>query len=281
MIFIITAVHNRIEITKKFIQNVQNQKYKDKHLILIDDGSTDGTSDMVKRIIPNSTIIKGNGDLWWGGSLNEAYKWISTNKVDDNDYVMFANDDTEFEDNYIEIAIKLLEKNPNTLIAGCGYSIKSGKLIDSAFIHDFKTGVKIGGIGPNNEGNCASTRSLFFRVCDFKKVGGFRPVLLPHYASDYEWTIRAAKQGLKIKSFEELKYFFDEGTTGDNDYNKLSIRKIFSKRSNCNPIYKLNFIVISTPLKYIPEHLICQFKRYLFKIPVLFKIIKDKYKLLK
>lgn len=47
-----------------------------------------------------------------------------------------------------------------------------------------------------DEINCLSTRGLFLRVKDFKKIGGFYPKLLPHYLSDYEFTIRAYKKSL-------------------------------------------------------------------------------------
>lgn len=275
-IYVITAVHNRYVITEKFVKSLLEQTYSNIHLILIDDGSTDGTQTMVKELMPNSTIIQGNGGLWWGGALHKAYKWLCKSNINEYDYVMFANDDTTFDNNYIETAIDLLKKQSNTLITGCGYSLNSGKLLDAAFAHDFKTGNRVEDLKADNEGNCASTRSLFFRATDFKKIRGFHPILLPHYASDYEWTIRASKKGFQIKSFKELKYYFDEGTTGNNEINNLTLRQLFSKRSNRNPIYRLNFILLTTPLKYLPVHLVIQFKRYIKKISILREVISRK-----
>ena len=46
MIHVITAVHNRYSITEKFADRLLAQTYKDIHLILVDDGSTDSTADM-------------------------------------------------------------------------------------------------------------------------------------------------------------------------------------------------------------------------------------------
>lgn len=95
MIYIITAVHNRRAITESFIDQLLKQTYKVFVLIIVDDGSTDGTSEMIKSKINDAVIIRGNGNLWWGGALHKAYKWIKQNALTDA-YVMIANDDIFF-----------------------------------------------------------------------------------------------------------------------------------------------------------------------------------------
>lgn len=62
MIHVITAVHNRAEITERFVRGLRKQTYNDIHLILIDDGSTDSTVTIIKKLFPNNTIIYGNGN---------------------------------------------------------------------------------------------------------------------------------------------------------------------------------------------------------------------------
>ncbi len=274
MIHIITAVHNRYKITEKFIKTLLRQSYKDIHLVLVDDGSTDGTADMVKTLMPDSTIITGDGELWWGGALHKAFLWVKDNLANKpQDFVMFANDDTDFPDDYIERAVALTEKNTNTLLTGCGISRQSGKQVDGAVEFNFKK--LSGNISKAGRGNCASTRSLFFRVSDLLKIGGFHPVLLPHYASDYEWAIRAVrKYGYSIMCDHSLKYEVDETATGDNNYEKLTGKKLFSKRSGSNPFYKIVFIFLAVPVKYIPAALINQIGRYFGKFKVFLQILK-------
>lgn len=277
MIYIITAVHNRFDITEKFVKNLCCQTYKNLKLILVDDGCTDGTAEMVLSHLPNSVILKGDGNLWWGGALHEAYKWISKNTTQDqnNDFVMFANDDTDFDQSYIERAIDILKDKKKTLLTGCGISRQTGEFFDGSVIVDFDTNTT--SKTANQPGNCASTRSLFFRVGDFKKIGGFHPVLLPHYGSDYEWTIRACrKHGYTVFCDESLKYFADETTTGNNFYDKMTLKQLFSKRSVSNPFYKINYVVLTTPFYSLIKALSRQIGRYFKKFSLFVSISKRK-----
>ena len=117
MIYVITAVHNRYKITEKFIDVLLKQSYKDITLILVDDGSTDGTDKMALSKMPNTQIIYGNGNLWWGGALHKAYLWVKKNLNNKrDDYVMFANDDTEFDE----------EKAGDVDVAGLGNVMMKG-----------------------------------------------------------------------------------------------------------------------------------------------------------
>ena len=270
MIYAVTAAHNRREITKKFIESLKRQTCGDIHLVLVDDGSDDGTDEMVNAEFPSSPILYGSGNLWWGGALHKAYKWLRDN-ASDGDILLISNDDTRFDDRYLETGAKLVREHPNTLVAGCGYGLQGDRQLDGIFHHSFTDGT--GRLLPaDSEGNCASTRSLFLTVGMMKRIGGFHPILLPQYFSDFEWTIRAGRKGFRIRSFQELSYRFDEGATGDNQYDKLTWRRLFGKRSGLNPLYRLNFVLLSTPLPYLPGHLAHQAGRYLKKLPLIRKM---------
>ena len=151
-IHIITACHNRISVTKKFVECLKQQSYSNIHLILVDDGCTDGTAEMVMSNMPEATIIKGNGNLYWGGALHEAYKWIIGNSLPDDDIIFFTNDDNVFQSTYLENSVRHLRENRNSLIAGNGFSIQTGKQCDGVSFCDLKTG-EIVLLGTHAEGN--------------------------------------------------------------------------------------------------------------------------------
>ena len=137
-VYIIMPVHNRKEVTRTFILCLLEQTYKNYHLVLVDDGSTDGTADMVKSYLPESTILTGKGDWWWGGSLEQGYQWVKAHVVTRGDVVLIANDDVEFGPDYLQNGINFLKNAPGTLLLSPAYSRQSGKLIDAGVIADWR-----------------------------------------------------------------------------------------------------------------------------------------------
>ena len=74
MIYIFLPVHNRREVTLEFVAILNSQTYQNFKLLLIDDGSSDGTAAAVREQI-DATVITGSGNCWWGGALDLAYDW--------------------------------------------------------------------------------------------------------------------------------------------------------------------------------------------------------------
>lgn len=262
MIYVVTAVHNRKNITRSFVEKLKKQTTeKNIHFVMVDDGSTDGTADMVKKEYPNSTVIYGDGNLYWGGALHKAYQYLLKKTIGDKDIVLLVNDDSKLEPEYMDKLSNILEKHPNDLVTGCAYGSATGYYMDGPVEFDLYTSeVKL--LPAGCSGNCASTRALGMYGKVFKELGGFHPILLPHYASDYEYTIRAHKKGHNIISDEGLSYTFSEETTGDNSHKNLSLKKIFSKRSKLNPFYKLSFFCMIVPVYRIPCMIVYQVKNF-------------------
>ena len=272
MIYVVTAVHNRENITKAFVEQLNKQINKDNIcFLMIDDGCTDNTVSVVKSIMDKSIIISGNGSLWWGGALHEAYKWIKDHAKKE-DFVMFANDDTYFSEDYISRAIELLCDKSKVLLAGYGISIQSGAMMDGAVLFspaDTSFSIRVG------EGNCASTRSLFCKASDVIAIGGFHPHLLPHYWSDYEWTIRACyKKNYKVICDSNIAYYMNEESTGDNDCSIINRNQVFSKRSVANPWYKIIFIILATPKRYKIKALFKQINKYIHIRKTIMEILR-------
>ncbi len=61
----------------------------DVRVILVDDGSRDGTAAAVAEAFPDVRILTGDGSLWWGGAMAQGLSAVG----DDSDFQLWLNDD--------------------------------------------------------------------------------------------------------------------------------------------------------------------------------------------
>lgn len=252
MLYIITAVHNRYDITKLFVDNLKKQNNQAFTLVLVDDGSTDGTADMVIEALPHSIILKGDGNLWWGGALHKAYKYLSNGIVKDTDNILICNDDIEFDKSFLDDGIEKISENNHCLILSKAVDRIDGSLVSKACKRNPITADMIP-IDFGQKGNCGSTRAAFMSGKAYVNIGGMHPILLPHYCSDVEYVMRAARKGYPCVTYERPVCRVNNETTGINK--STSIKQTFSKRYMNNPIYKLNYILLITPFYLLPAYI--------------------------
>jgi GT2 family glycosyltransferase len=95
------------------------------------------------------------------------------------------------------------------------------------------------------------------RTADFLALEGFHPRLLPHYASDYEFTIRARRKGLKLVCDPRLSLLVDESTSGyhrieetEKSFFRMLKKKFFSVKTPANPFYWTAFILLACPWRW-------------------------------
>jgi GT2 family glycosyltransferase len=92
LVYIIIPVHNRKVITLTCLNTLQcNGDMGRYRILVIDDGSTDGTAEAISRFYPDVTVLPGDGNLWWTGSIAKGMKYAVKNGAD---YFIWLNDDT-------------------------------------------------------------------------------------------------------------------------------------------------------------------------------------------
>ena len=260
-VFILLPVHNRREITGHFIDFLLSQTYENYHLVLIDDGSTDGTADMVGSKVPADklTVIKGKGNWWWAGSLQQGINWLRRRGVNTSDVVLMINDDVTFGMEFLERGVRFILRHPEALLLARYYDAKTNRIVESGVKADWSCMSFQEATSPE-EINCFSTRGLFLSYMALMKLGDFHPFLLPHYGSDYEYTMRAPKKGLKMRTIPELYLQANDeatGIRGGGERNFLNEwRTMFSKRCAYNPVYWTTFILLACPPRWIAPNLL-------------------------
>lgn len=102
---VLIAVHNRLHFTSRCItclkSALQNAELR---IIVIDDGSTDGTSEWLTVNAPDVRQLKGDGNLWFGGGTQMGIDYAKANLAD-VDYVMTLNNDAFVEPGCVDALI--------------------------------------------------------------------------------------------------------------------------------------------------------------------------------
>lgn len=104
-IAVLMCCYNRKEKTVDAINKIYNQSNGGKYkfdIYLLDDGSSDGTSESVQLKFPDVNVIKGDGSYFWNGGMRKAY---NTAKQKEYDFYIWMNDDTFIHDNAFKILL--------------------------------------------------------------------------------------------------------------------------------------------------------------------------------
>ncbi len=196
----ILTCHNRKKKTLTCLADLMNQdeiSKVDLHVYLVDDGSTDGTSDAVKQKFPQVNILQGDGTLYWNGGMRFAF---SIAKKSDYDYYLWLNDDTYLYSN----ALKSLLETSRSINRK-----KGGEVIVTGTINDIDTGkVNYGGrnkksklqplkfiqVESNNEPQPCDTFNgnvvLIPRIIT-QKIGNISPEYSKQHGGDFDYGLRA------------------------------------------------------------------------------------------
>lgn len=109
------AVFNRVQFTRTCLNLLQNQTYPEIRPVVVDDGSNDGTAEMVTSEHPEAVLLRGDGNLYWTGAMHRGMSHILSHAGPD-DYVLLLNDDLVFEPNLVESMLECSKAHPRSLI---------------------------------------------------------------------------------------------------------------------------------------------------------------------
>ena len=103
---IVMATYNRAYCIEKAINSVLNQSFKDWELIIVDDGSTDNTEEIIKKYLSNKKIkyIKLKKNSGVNVARNRAIKEVK------GEYCLILDSDNELKSNILEKYTNYIKK---------------------------------------------------------------------------------------------------------------------------------------------------------------------------
>jgi GT2 family glycosyltransferase len=249
---IVLTVFNSLNYTQNCLKTLleirdkaglTNDKVK---VILVDDGSSDGTSEWVKTHYPDVILLEGDGNLWWSGGINMAVKHAIENLK--FNYTLWMNNDIKPADDYlIQLWNKLNTIDEKTIMGSKIYNKDNHKVWSMGGYFNPRTGA-YGMIGFEEddkelykspmESDWFPGMGTTFHKSVYEKIGYINQVDFPQYHGDSDFTYRAKLNGFKLICYPDLKMYNDTSHSGL--MHQGQIRKLYTTLTGIKSFYNFN-----------------------------------------
>jgi len=189
---VIMAVYNGEKFLRQAVQSILNQNFKDFEFIIINDGSTDRTLEILKSFKDSRIRIFNRENKGLANSLNEGI-FLSKGK-----YIARMDSDDESLKNRLKLQYEYMESNPDIdILGGQAWKINEynqiiGVMNKPRSFNDIARYIKCA---------CPVIHPTYFvRKHVYKRVGGYRD-FAP--TQDYDFILRAFEFAYKINNLPD------------------------------------------------------------------------------
>lgn len=270
-IAVLLTCFNRVQKTLACLENLFSSIPDNVALqvFLVDDGSSDGTGEAVRKSFPKVNVIQGTGSLYWNRGMHLA--WETASNKEKFDYYVLLNDDTFIYPNALEELIGCaLEQNNSAIVCAAFCGEKSGEF---TYGGRSKNGIAIMPKGFIQECYSINGNCLLVPKKVYDSVGNLDPIF-PHAIGDFDYGQRAVAKGYKLVTTR--RYL---GTCESNAYLpkwcyshvplKERVKALYSPLGNSHPKYYFIYVKRHFGLALALKHFITIHLRLL--IPNLWK----------
>jgi N-acetylglucosaminyl-diphospho-decaprenol L-rhamnosyltransferase len=278
-IFIVVPVHNRKALTERFLECLAKQRFRDFTVIVVDDGSTDGTSELIGDRFPEVALLRGDGNLWWSGATNLGIRHALQNASED-DAVLIINDDLEIDPVYLDRLYEVWQSSPNTLIGSVVVDLDDpdrifcgGERLGRWFAKSrwLNTGKKLSAFGSDYRVKVSllNGAGTLIPIPVFHKIGLYDEKHFQH-GGDTELPVRASNNGYSlIVAYDAVVKIHPETTAGINVQRNYSLRDLKTFFFGIKSYYRLKYRIFfaydisRNPLAFC-SFLVCDLARITF-----------------
>lgn len=198
---VVIVTRNRKKVTLDCLRSVLQMTYPDFEVILVDNGSTDGTPEAVKKRFPQVRVVEVGENLGLNGGKNLGQRYAKGN------YILFLDSDTIVDKNLLRELVKIAEANQSVGIV-CPkiyyYDRKSVIWYAGSFVNLFTSQTKNIGANQVDKGQFDKVRETQFAPTAYlvtriavEKLKGHNEALFMTYG-DTDYGFRAREAGFKV-----------------------------------------------------------------------------------
>jgi GT2 family glycosyltransferase len=230
---VVTPIFNGIDHTREYLQSMLLVTYPNVEIIIVDDGSTDDSSEVIAREFPSVRLLKGDGNLWWSGGTNLGIRDALERGTD---FILTMNNDVKVAPDFLDSLVQCALENPGAIVGGKIYSMDEPQRIWSAGGRlnwwSGKTFELLGHGQMDSDEYCHRARvdvltgmNVLIPAAVFGIIGFYDANKFPQYHADAEFTLRARKVSIPIifepsaKVWNSVESTFMQRFLGSRRYN--------------------------------------------------------------
>lgn len=196
---ILIPAHNRRQVTLNCLKILMNKKGFEHFVVLIDDGSTDGTTECIRDTFPDVKILQGDGNLWWTGCILKGMKYAFLSGFE---FFVWLNDDCFPNSEGLDLLIQKSIDNSSTIFGSACYLNETGALISTGARGRRRLSARPGEIIKVDEmsGHCVCVPRAVVNAIGFPD-----PTRFPHYHGDSSYILRATRAGFPAYILGDVK----------------------------------------------------------------------------
>ena len=123
MISIVIPLYNKEGQIANTLQSVFNQTFQDYEIVIVNDGSTDNSVEIVKQIKDSRIRLIEQSNQGVSMARNTGIRKANY------DYIALLDADDEWKPTYLETQVDLINSFPECSVYACGYEFKQGNTI--------------------------------------------------------------------------------------------------------------------------------------------------------
>ncbi len=197
---VIVLSWNAMNDLRECLDALRAQDFADAEIIVVDNGSTDGSADLVARDYPDVDLIRNERNVGFAAGNNQGLQHAT------GDVLVLLNQDTVVRAGWLNALVEALLSDPQCGIAGGKALYPDGRIQHAGGYVDERGAGSHYGYGQRDVGQFEQTRevdyvtgaTLAISRKAFELIGGLDEGFTPAYYEDVDWCYRTKASGLRV-----------------------------------------------------------------------------------